>query len=188
MVRAIVIIAGLGFLVSGAIAELDLTPVDSFYEVEGVRVPNVTFRDGSRDVTYTPPPGWILCGRGNAITLTPPNSIQAGARVQAIPARNPLPATAGNLKAYTELALELAPREAANVEVVETVISPLGVSGRPLVEATLSYVFFGQQFRTTIFFLPREKEQVRFQFSSRAADFPPLFKAFRTSLYSMQGL
>ena len=188
MVRAIVIIAGFALLVSDARAELDLTPVDSFYEVEGIRVPNVTFRDGARDVTYTPPPTWILCGRGKAITLTPPNSIQAGAVVQAIPAKYLLAATPENLKAYTELALELVPREAANVEVVETVICPLRISGRPLVEATLNYVFFGQQFRMTIFFLPREKEQVRIQFSSRASDFPPLFKAFRTSLYSMQGL
>jgi len=188
MVRAIVIIAGLGLLVSDACAELDLTPVDSFYEVEGIRVPNVTFRNGAKDVTYTPPPRWALCGRGKKLTLTPPNTIQAGATMQAITAKNAPPATPENLKAYSELALELVPREAANVEVVETVICPLRISGQPLVEATLNYVFFGQQFRMNVLFLSREKEQMRFQFSSRAADFPPLLKTFRTSLYSMQGL
>jgi hypothetical protein len=188
MVRAIVIIAGLGFLISDACAEIDLTPVDSFYEVEGIRVPNVTFRDGAKDITYTPPPRWVLCGLRKSITLTPPNTVQAGAIVRAIAAKNAPLATPENLKAYADLALELVPREAANVEVVETIICPLRISGRPLVEATLNYVFFGQQFRMNVLFLLRDKEQIRFQFSSRSADFPPLLRAFRASLYSMQGL
>ncbi len=188
MVRAIVTIVGLGLLVFDACAGLDFTPVESFYEVEGLRAPNVTFRDGGKDITYTPPAHWILCGRGKIITLTPPNTVQAGAIVQAITARNTPPATAENLKAYGALALELVPREAVNVEVVETVMCPLRISGRPLAEATLNYVFFGQQFRMNVLFMPREKEQLRMQFSSRVADFPPLLKAFRASLYSLQGL
>src|SRR4051812_21952791 len=121
MVRAIIIIAGLGLLVSDACAGLDFTPVDSFYEVEGIRVPNVTFRDGAKDITYTPPSNWVLCGRGKSITLTPPNTVQAGAIVQVMTGKNSPPATPDNLKAYGELALGLVPREAANIEVLETV-------------------------------------------------------------------
>ena len=96
MVRPVVIFSGHVLLVSDARAELDFTPVESFYEVEGIRVPNVTFREGAKNVTYTPPPYWVLCGRGKRITLAPPNAIQAGASVQAVASKGPLAATPQN--------------------------------------------------------------------------------------------
>ena len=178
----------LALLAAGARAELNLTPAESFYEVEGIRVPNVTFRDGAKDIAYTPPAGWSLSGGGKKLTLTPPDAIQAGATIEAVSVKDAPPATAANLQAYSEIALGLVPREAVKAEVIEATVCPMRISGRPLVEVTLSYVFFGQPFRMNLLFLPREKEHLRFQFSSRTADFPPLLKAFRTSLYSMQGL
>ena len=174
---------------AGAYAELDLTPMASFYEVEGVRAANVEFRDGSNRVKYTPPAAWNLSGGGKRLTLTPPDAVQAGAMIVSEPVRQVQPAaTAESAKAYGEIAKRLAPDGASKIEVVEATVSPLEISGKAMVDITLSYSFFGQMFRMNVLIMPREKEQLRFQISARAADYPALFKTFRSSLYSMQGL
>ncbi len=155
---------------------------------EGIKVPNVAFRNGKEKMTYTPPGGWTLSGGGRKLTLTPPDIVQAGAIMKADPLVEPLPATEENLKAYGKLAVkEIAP-EATKVTIVEAVICPLRMSQRALVEVTLSYVLFGQQFTSNILFLPYEKEQITFQITARSPDFAPLAKTFRASLFSLQGL
>lgn len=175
--------------VGSASAQIDLTPKDTFYEVEGIRVPNVSFRNGAKEVSYTPPGDWVLSGGEQKLSLTPKDKIQAGATISALATREPSPAaTQENLKHYTEAASKLLPREATKIEVVEAVVSPLQISGRPMIEVTLAYAFFGQQFRMNVLFMPREKEELRFQMVARASDYPELFKAFRSSLFSMQGL
>jgi hypothetical protein len=189
MVRAIRCGAVLVLLSGGiARAQIDFTPKESFYEVEGLRVPNVTFRNGAKNVTYSPPGHWQLSGGGKKLSLIPQDKVQAGASIEIQPGKDQLPATAENLQAYTELAQTLVPREASKIEVVEALVCPLRISGRSMIEVTLAYTFFGQQFRMNVLFLPHDTAQVRFQFSARTADFHPLFKSFRTSLYSMQGL
>lgn len=181
--------AALLLAVGSASAQIDLTPKDTFYEVEGIRVPNVTFRNGAKDITYSPPAGWVLSGGGQKLSLTPKDKVQAGATIQVIPSREPAPAaTEENIKIYTEIATKMLPSGASKAEVVEAIICPMQLSQRPLVELTLGYVFFGQPFRMNVLFLPREKEEVRFQFSARAADYAALLRVFRASLFSIQGL
>ena len=172
-----------------ASAQIDLTPKDTFYEVEGIRVPNVSFRNGDRDVAYSPPGNWALNGEGQKLSLTPKNKIQAGATISVLATREPPPAaTEENLKHYTGVASKLLPVDATKIEVIEAIVSPLQISGRPMIEVTLAYVFFGQQFRMNLLFMPREKEELRFQMVARTNDYPELFQAFRSSLFSMQGL
>ncbi|HEY3835104.1 MAG TPA: hypothetical protein VGL72_00960 [Bryobacteraceae bacterium] len=171
-----------------AVAEVDFTPRESFYLAEATRVPNVSFRNESVDVTYSPPGSWILSGGGRKLTLTPPNKVQAEASMRTEPMKDPMPATDENIKAYGERAVALIPREASKVVLVEVGPAPLKVCLQPLIQATLTYVLFGQQFTTTIYFLPYKKEQITFQFTARNADFQALAKDFRASLFSLQGL
>ncbi len=190
MVRAIACAAALSFLSTGRVsAQLDLTPTESFYEVEGIRVPNVSFRNGPKNVAYSPPGDWTLSGGGRKLALSPPEAVQAGATIETEPAPMALPpASPENIKAYRDLAVSLVPREGSKVEILEAIICPMQISGKPMIEVTLSYTFFGQPFRMNVLFMPREKEQLRFRLVARATDYPPLFKAFRSSLFTMQGL
>ena len=175
--------------VGSASAQIDLTPKDTFYEVEGIRAPNVSFRNGAQDVTYSPPGNWVLSGGGQKLSLTPKDKIQAGATISVLPTREAPPAaTEENLKLYTEVASKLLPQDATKIEVIEAIVSPLQISGRPMIEVKLAYVFFGQQFRMNVLFMPRAKEELRFQMSARTSDYPEIYKAFRASLFSMQGL
>lgn len=190
MVHAITLTAAVVLLgAATASAQIDLTPKESFYEVEGGRYPNVAFRNGTEKVSYTPPGMWKLSGGGAKLTLTPPDKAQAGATIEVIPTRVPLPAAnAANVKAYSEMAAGLLPPGASKVEVVEELVCPLTISGKSMVEVTFSYTFYGQPFRMNVLIMPRDKEQLRFLFSAKAADYPGLFKDFRRSLFSIQGL
>ncbi len=188
MVPGISIPAGLLLLTAYASAQLNLSPRESFYEVEGIRSPNVKFRNGSNDVFYTPPVGWQLSGGGQKLALIPADKVQAGASIEAegakeIPAIGP-----GSFEAYGEMARALMPREAAKVEVVEVGISSLRISGHPMMEVTLEYTFFGQQFRRNVLFMPHDTELIRFEISARTSDYVDLKQAFHESLYSMRGL
>src|SRR5687768_9703561 len=105
MVHAITLAAAIVLLGAGAAsAQIDLTPKESFYEVEGGRYPNVAFRNGSEKVSYTPPGRWALSGGGAKLTLTPPDKAQAGATIEVVPTRLPLPpADQANVKKYSEM-------------------------------------------------------------------------------------
>ncbi len=189
MVRRIILLSAV-LILGGTLAQaqLDLTPQESFYEVEGIRVPNVKFQDGKKLVSYSPPGGWNMSGGGAKLNLVPSGTAQAGSVILIEQTKEPLPATEANLKAFSELAAGFLPREASKVEVVESVVSPLRISGKSMVEVTLSYVFFGQNFRMNVLYLPREKERLCFQCSARASDFANVLRDFRGSLYSIQGL
>jgi hypothetical protein len=190
MVRAITITAAFALLgVAAASAQIDLTPRESFYEVEGGRWPNIAFRNGSEKITYSPPGKWKLSGGGEKLTLTPPDKAQAGATIETI--RTPLPLPAANeasVKTYSKMAASFLPPGASKVEVVEELVCPMTIEGKSMIEVTFSYTFYGQPFRMNVLIMPREKEQLRFLFSARAADYEGLFKDFRRSLFSIQGL
>lgn len=190
MVRTIISTAVLALLgVASARAQLDLTPKESFYEVEGIRCANVAFRNGPGKVTYTPPGNWTLSGGGSKLALTPLDKAQAGATIEIVPTPVPLPeATEANVKAYSEMAATLVPQGASKIELVEALVCPMRISGKAMIEMTLAYSFYGQPFRMNVLIMPRGQEQLRFQFSSRTADFKTLQKDFRSSLFTMQGL
>ena len=187
MVRSIVTAAVLALVSAGAQAGLDFTPFQSFYEVEGVRVPNLNFHDDGKVIAYTPPPRWKTSGRGRKLELIPPQAVQAGATFQVLQTA-PLPADASKVSAFRELAVSMLPAEATNVEIVEAKLSELCISGRAGVAVVLSYKFFAQQFRMRVLFIPRERDLLRFAFTARTADFGALEKRFRHSLYSLEGL
>ena len=187
MVRSIVLAVAFALLTAGARADLDFTPFDAFYEVEGIRMANLNFHDNGKVISYSPPPGWKTSGRGRKLELIPPQAVQASARFEVLPTA-PLPADAAKVKLFRELAVLLLPAGATNVEITEAVLSELRISGRPGLEVSLTYTFFAQQFKMSILFLPRERDLPCFSFTAHLADFAPLEKTFRRSLYSLQGL
>jgi hypothetical protein len=174
-------------LVATAAADVDFTPKESFYLAEATRVPCVAFQNGQGEISYSPPGRWTLSGGGSKLTLTPPNAAQAGALMETRPRTELLAATEANIKAYREYAARLLPREASKVSVVEATVCPMQICRRPMIEVTLTYVAYAQQFTTNLLFLPHDKEEITFQITARTADFPSVSKAFRASLFSLQG-
>jgi hypothetical protein len=189
MVRSIITAAVAALIFTArAGADLDLTPVDAYYVVEGSRVPNLNFHDDGKVVSYSPPMKWKPGGSGKQMTLTPMDKIQASASIEAFPAKELLPVTEENLKAYSDMALGLLPRGVSDVKVVDAAVSSVHVCTYAIAEVTVTYKFFGQELETVIFFMPRPVEEIRFRLTCRAADFKELYRPFLRSLFSIQGL
>ena len=178
----------LGAVALGA-GVIDFTPQESFYLAENRKVPCVAFRNGDDPMSYSPPNDWKLSGGGARVTLASQDAVQAGAAMEVRRVREPVPATEENVKAYADVAAKYLPREATKVAVVDSGIASIRIGKYAMVEVNLTYSLFGQAYSTNILFLPYEKQQqITFQVTARTADFPAVAKAFRRSLYSLQGL
>jgi hypothetical protein len=179
--------AALGAVAFGA-GVVDFTPQDSFYLAESTKVPCVAFHNGDNLMSYSPPNDWKLSGGGGRLTLTPPNVVQAGAAMEVRRVGEPVPATEENVKAYADVAAKYLPKEATKVTVGDSGIANIRLGKYAMVEVNLTYSLFGQAYTTNILFMPYEKQQqVTFQVTAKSADFPAVSKAFRRSLYSLQG-
>ena len=167
----------------------DFTPLESFYEVEGVRMPRWQFHNDGKPVFYTAPTGWRPSGRGKQLTLIPPQTVQAGATFEAEPTGHErLAATTENVRAFRERATTLLPPEAQKVEITSAAMSTLRISNHPAVEVFLDYTLAAQPFRMCVIFIPHGEELLRISVAAHAKDFAALEKTFRRSLYSLQGL
>lgn len=187
--RIVIASAALITLSAAALGQVDFTPKEAYYLAEATKVPCVSFRNGTEDVLYSQPTGWTLSGGGNKVTMHPPTVAQAEASMWTGPLSRPaLPVTEENAKAYGELAVKDLPKDASKVTVVEAGVSSFSLSKRPIMEVTYSYSLYGQQFSSKVLYLPRDKDQIVFQITTRAADFEQLARVFRSSLYSLQGL
>jgi len=189
MVRSVAAAAAFALLVVRACAGFDFTPHDSFYEIEGIRIPILKFHDRGKIISYTPPAQWHPSGRGKTLALFPPKAVQAGAVFEAVSASSkPLQAVPENVGTFRMLAVGLLPPDASKVTVTAAAVSELQISGRPGVEVLLSYTSCAQQFTMTVLFIPHDEELLHLRFTAHTADFAALEKLFRRSLYSLQGL
>ncbi len=66
-----ILCAGLVLATQGLLSALDLTPIQSFRELEGIKIPMVRFSDGSRSVTFQPPSQWRVSGGGDRVQILP---------------------------------------------------------------------------------------------------------------------
>jgi|GEM_PF-952100 len=179
-------IIALALVTSMAPAAIDLTPRATHYEVEGLKFPCVAFKNGSREISYTPPEGWRLSGGGNRLTLSPKQPTQADASIEVLP---PLaPGTILTPEALLKLACAALPRGAEKVEHLGNTENPLRIDGNGTVEVALRYQQAGLGYRTNVILMMRGSDLWRFAMSARNQDFDKVSTPFRSSLYSLQGL
>ena len=172
---------------SRALADIDLTPRPSVYLAEGIKMPDLMFRDGHNDIAYTPPGNWKYEGDSSKFLLVPNNKVQAEASIE----KAPLPITAvfdeEGMKQLTSKVLASVPQGSQKVTIVSQEKDPLRINGKETFGLTVSYIFFGQAVTTSVIFCNRGKEQLEFKLFCHSADFAELNKLFRGSLYSFQG-
>ena len=175
--------------VAQAQAQVDLTPVPSTYDLDGVKMSNVLFRNGREQIAYCPPQGWRLSGGGTRLTLVPPDAPNADAQLEVKVLAAALPFDEANLKKYVDNAKLSIPRESRNVEILGTQINPLKICGHDTLAVQLTYEAFGVSFRTHQLYLNgNEGQQWVFRFTAPATAFEKNYEPFRASLYSLTGL
>jgi hypothetical protein len=156
--------------VASSRADLQLAPRIVDYQMEQMTFKQLAFSDGSpKDITYSPPDGWDYSGSAAQLTLHPPNKSQAEAIVFKVPLSGPAGFDEATVKKLVDEAIASVPAGGTHVVI-------------------LSYQFYNEPRNRSILFLNRGKEQIRFQLTSRQADFQELQKAFLGSQYSWQNL
>jgi hypothetical protein len=188
MVRSLIHAVIAASLIASARAELQLTPSVVQYEIDGVKLKELAFSDGAKQVTYQAPRGWKYSGSATQLTLRPPNKPQAEATITRIPLPQPSSFDDESLKKLVTDAVASVPKGSENVTLVSQEKNPLLMSGKETFLITLGYTFYGQNYSRSILFLNRGNEQMRFQLICREADFQELQKAFLGSQYSWRNL
>jgi hypothetical protein len=187
MVRSLIHAVIAALLIASARAELQLTPSVVQYELDGVKLKQLAFSDGGKQVTYQAPYGWEYSGSATQLTLWP-SKPQAEATITRIPLKQPGSFDDESLKKLVTEAAASVPKDSENVTVVSQEKNPLLMNRKETFLITLAYDFYGATYRRSILFLNRGKEQIQFQLTCRQADFKELQKAFLDSQYSWRDL
>lgn len=188
MVRPLIHAVIAAFLVASAGAELQLTPSVVQYELDGVKLKQLAFSDGAKQVTYQAPRGWEYAGSATQLTLHPPNKSQAEAIIYKAPLPQPASFDDETAKKLVDEAIASMPKGSTDVTLASQEKNPLLINRKETFLVTFTYNFYGESYTRSILFLNRGNEQIRFQLVCRQADFKELQKAFLGSHYSWHNL
>ena len=187
--RALVFLVSLTLLASPAVADLQLVPRSVDYVLDGIKLSQLAFSDGSgKEVTYAPPTGWECSGSATKLTLHPANKPQAEGTISRRPIAEPAAFDEATMKKLTDEIVASAPPGSTDVTVVSQEKNPLMIERKETYLVVIAYKFYGGNYKRSVMFLNRGKEQLRFEFVSLERDFPELERAFLGSQYSWQNL
>jgi hypothetical protein len=134
-------------LLPATASALDLTPVSSFREMEGFKIPILLFSDAGKKIMFQPPTKWVVSGGGATLSLypaEPPDAVMQ-MRVRAI---KPMPeGLKEDLEKWCRAQL---PQDAAQptVEGEAENVFMLGELGSH--QFTYSYAAQGRRFTTSV--------------------------------------
>ena len=186
--RTLILIAASALFLAPAMAELQLTPKNSEYVLDGVKFKQLSFsNEKGKEITYAPPKGWDYSGSATKLTLHPGKS-QAEATISKLSLPQEAAFDDPGMKKLAEEIVLSVPRGSTNVTLVSQEKNPLLINRRETFLVTVSYSFFGANYKRSVLFLNREKEQLRFDIVSQAKDFADLQRDFLGSQYTWQNL
>ena len=186
--RSLILIAASALFLTPAKAELQLTPRISEYELDGVKFKQLSFsNETGKEITYAPPGGWDYSGSATKLTLRP-GKPQAEATISKISVPQEAVFDEPGMKKLADEVVLSVPRGSTNVTIVSQEKNPLLINRRETFLVTISYSFFGANYKRSVLFLNREKEQLRFDIVSLEKDFADLQKDFLGSQYTWQNL
>src|SRR4051812_1204698 len=155
MKRTPLVLLCAGLVANSVSAELQLKPMLSFYELDGVKFSQVAFIDDKKEVTYAPPTGWECSGSGAQLTLRPKDKAQAEATVTKVALKEPMPFNEETLKKLAEEALASVPSGSTEVHLIAQEQNPVYIEGKETFLVTMSYAFYGDTYGRSIMFMNR---------------------------------
>jgi hypothetical protein len=184
-------IAGLLLVLLGpaAYAELDLSPWLEPYELEGVKMSQLTFNTGTNTkATYQPPRDWKYSGGKDQLDLQAPGLAQAMAKVTKWSPASAIAFDVEGRRQLTERMIGSLPKGSENVKVKSEELNPLQISGKQTYLVELTYTYYGEKFASYSLILERKPEVICFRLSCRESDYQALRNTFQKSLYTWQNL
>lgn len=165
---------------------LDLTPTPSFTELEGVQIPQTTFRDGSRKVLWSAP--WPISGGGAKITLYPPEPPQAFMKleVRLLKAEDVPPGLPPAPEALQSWILPYIPADSTEVVPVAAARGGYQLQGAPSVEFTFTYLSQSRRFSTAVSYVDlNEKERLYVIVTAPLSSFAKIHQTAISSMFRM---
>jgi hypothetical protein len=150
---------------------------------EGIVYRRLSFKDDKRTISYLPPQGWTCSLRGNSLRLVPPDKNFAEAQIESLPLEKPKPMDDAAVAALTQEVLDALPHGSQQATVVKQEQNPM-LNNNPGFELVVSYKASGEAFERGIIFVNTPANQLIFKFTARKSDFDPLYRAFRSSVFT----
>ncbi len=191
VLRPALVLAALVLLLVSARADssLDLSPQLQPFELEGIKMWQLTFDNGtSKKAIYQPPQGWKYSGGRDSLELQPPKMAQARAVIAKLPSAMRLSFDEEGRKQLHERAIASLPQGNQQAKIMSDELNQLQIDGKQTYLIEISYVFFGQKFVCYSLVLDRKPEAMSFRLTALEADYGHLRDAFQRSLYTWQNL
>ncbi len=176
----------LSFLAPRLLNALDLTPNESTRDLEGFKIPLITFADAPRQVRWQPPTKWALTGTAKKLTLYPPLAEQASMRIELHPGKteNGEPTADNSPEQFEAWAQQFLPQDATETILLGENASPFTLGGRTSREFTFTYLSQSRRFSTSVAIVDLSpKERLAVIVSARAADFAALHDEAVASMF-----
>ncbi|MES2569826.1 MAG: hypothetical protein V4710_07180 [Verrucomicrobiota bacterium] len=162
--------------------KLNLTPINTTFQLEGVHIKIVKFYSESASVEYSPP--WPITGSPEIAHMQIPN-VDAQADIERIQTETPLDLEDDEqVKGFV---ISRLPKEAEEINVEQIEKNPLKLNNKPTTEISLEYVIAGRRIQLSTLLAQRSpgNSLYLFSLSSNPAIFEKLHRTFRRSLYSI---
>ncbi len=170
-------------------AELDLSPREEKFELDGIQLTHLVFENGTNNkTTYQPPKHWSYSGSDNKLQLQPPEKGQADIAISKIPREDAIAFEETNREKLKQKAITSLPQDCSDIKMESEQANPLQISGRNTYLFQLSYVRFGERFKRYFLLVDLSNGQLLCQLTSRERDYEGLVNDFQHSLCSWQHL
>ena len=169
-------------------AELHFTFQTQESDLDGVRLRQLVFSDGNRQVKYAPPRGWQYFGDDNSLRLLPPPGKAGEATVTRTKLQQPQKFDDVTMKRLAEEVIASAPPGAKRVSLVSEEKNHLLIEGKETFLVVVKFELYGTSQMRSVMFLNRETDQLRFQLTCPETSFAQLQKQFLASQFTWQNL
>ena len=161
---------------------LDLTPLHTFRDLEGVKIPIVLFTDAGKKIAFQPPAKWTVSGGDNSVSLYPAERPDAVMQIR-VRARKPLPE--GTTEDLAKWCLSQLPQDATEPVAEGEAANLFTLGTLPSREFTFSYAAQGRRFTASVTIVDwNERERVAVVVTARTPDFAATHEAAMRSMFS----
>lgn len=152
---------------------------------EGIVYRRLTFKDDQRTVSYHPPSGWAASLNGNTLRLEPAGKNFAEAQIESVALDQPQSFDEATVSSLSDNVLAALPPGSQQVTVIKEEQNP-AFNNNPAFEFIVSYKVLGETFQRSVLFVNTPATQLVFKFTARKSDFEPLYRAFRSSVFTWE--
>ena len=168
--------------------ELRFTFQSQESELDGVKLRQLVFSDGTKQVSYAPPRGWQYFGGDDRLRLLPPAGQPGEAIISRTKLAQPQVFDDATLKRLTDEVVASVPKGTKRVSVILREKNRLLIDQKETFLVVINFELYGTPQSRSVMFLNRPGEQIQFQLTCPQARFPDLQKQFLGSQFTWQNL